>query len=82
MKTKTDLYTKIMLTAIVALLATHLVKDLNWVEKATASPAPTAQQGEVIDVNIVKVNGNTVWSSGIPVEVKNSKSNKIPVEVK
>lgn len=72
MKTKTDLYTKIMLTVIAVLLTLHLVKDLNWVEKATASPAPTAQQGEVIDVNIVRVNGRQIFGSDLPVEVKNT----------
>lgn len=82
MKVETDLYTKVVLTVIAVVLTLNLVKDLNFVEKANASPAPTAQQGEVIDVNIVKVNGSSVWSSGIPVEVKNSKGNRIPVEVK
>lgn len=60
MKIKTDLYTKIMLTAIVALLAAHLVKDINFVEKANASALPTARINEAMDATMESISKDEV----------------------
>lgn len=74
MKTRTDLYTKAILTVIAVLLALHLVKDMTFVDSVNASvlPAPDAVHATgVIDVNIVQVNGMRVGSVEVPVKVKN-----------
>lgn len=44
MKTKTDLYTKIVLTVIALTLTLNLIKDINFVSKA--------QAGEVVNLNV------------------------------
>lgn len=87
MNTKTDLYTKIVLTIIAIALVGHLVKDITLVEKAHAAdfplPAPTAIKTDgVIDVNIVQIDGKSVENSKIPVQVKLGTYERIPVEVK
>jgi hypothetical protein len=46
MKTKTDLYTKIVLTAIAVFLGIIIVKDMDFVSKA--------QAGEVVNLNTEK----------------------------
>jgi hypothetical protein len=46
MKTKTDLYTKIVLTVIAIALTANLVKDFDFVSKA--------QAGEVVNLNAEK----------------------------
>jgi hypothetical protein len=46
MKTKTDLYTKIILTVIAIALTANLVKDIDFVSKAKA--------GEVVNLNAEK----------------------------
>ncbi|NDV97504.1 hypothetical protein D0T84_21795 [Dysgonomonas sp. 521] len=46
MKTKTDLYTKIVLTVIAIALTTNLIKDIGFVSKA--------QAGEVVNLNAEK----------------------------
>lgn len=71
---KTDLYTKIILTIIAVALVGHLIKDIDFVSKVQASKLPQPEVSEtnssgVIDVNIVKIGGNNVYSK-IPVEVK------------
>ncbi len=55
-------YIKIILTVIAVLLTLHLVKPL-IVSNAQAGP-------EVIDVNIMRVNGRTIIGGYIPVEIK------------
>ena len=46
MKTKTDLYTKVVLTAIAIFLGIIIVKDIDFVSKAQAS--------EVVNLNVEK----------------------------
>lgn len=46
MKTKTDLYTKIVLTVIAIALTANLIKDIDFVSKA--------QAGEVVNLNAEK----------------------------
>lgn len=69
MKANTDLYTKVILTVIAVFLGIIVVRDISFVEKAQATsvPAPTS---ETIDVNIVEVNGYSIWGSDLPVKVK------------
>lgn len=78
MKTKTDLYTRIVLTVIAVALVGHLIKDIDLVSKAQASEPPTSpsvEKREVIDVNIVQVAGRDVSRNSldaIPVNVRNT----------
>lgn len=86
MKTKTDLYTKIVLTIIAVALVGHLVKDITLVEEAHAAefplPTPTAIKTDgVIDVNIVQMDGKSIEKSKIPVQVENNGYDYIPVKV-
>lgn len=88
MKTCADLYTKIVLTIIAVALVGHLVKDITLVEKAYAAdlplPTPTSLKTDgVIDVNIVQIDGKSLWQNEMPVKIKNnSYDEKVPVEVK
>ena len=99
---KTDLYTKVILTIIALALVANLFKDIDFVSKAKASPgspaeaqiAPTpanSSLGNVVDINIVSVNGRSIYGNELPikikdevaVKIKNSGSfDKIPIEVR
>lgn len=70
MKQKSDFYTKFILTVIAIFLGVLVFQNFNLVEKANATPAPTLQNGEVIDVNIVKVNGYSFYGKYLPTEEK------------
>lgn len=75
---KTDLYTKIVLTIIAVVLSINLLKDFDFITPANANngsavPAAniTAPKYEgVIDVNIVRVNGNSIGSYGLDFNLK------------
>ncbi len=72
---KTDLYTKIVLTVIAIALSVIALRDISFVSTAqatsvAATPAPAAVNREVVDVNIVKVGGYSVYSKSLPVDVK------------
>jgi len=75
---KTDLYTKIVLTVIAVVLTINLLKDFDLITTARAGnpsaiiPAnEVVAPKEVIDVNIVKVDGYSVSSSIVdPIKVK------------
>lgn len=71
MKTKTDLYTKFILTVIAIFLGILVFQNTTVIEKATASPLPMPNRtdSEVIKVDIVKVDGRSVWRY-VPVEIK------------
>lgn len=68
MKTKTDFYTKFILTVIAVFLGIIVFQNINVVEKANATALPQATQKEVIDVNIVKVNGYSFYGKYLPTE--------------
>ena len=70
MKQKSDFYTKFILTVIAIFLGVLVFQNFNLVEKANATPAPTSQNAEVIDVNIVKVNGYSFYGKYLPTEEK------------
>jgi len=62
---KTDFYTKVILTVIALALTINLLKDFNVVTPAQASlpaPAVATQNSGVMDVNIVQVNGEKIFS--------------------
>lgn len=74
---KTDLYTKIVLTVIAVCLTISLLKEFEIIPSAKANaaatipnPIATATENNVVDVNIVKINGYGVYSGNLPVEVK------------
>jgi len=76
---KTDLYTKVVLTVIAVALCVIVFQNTQLVTTAQAAPppvnitapAPQATKSEVIDVNIVRVGGYSVYgSSGIPTYIK------------
>lgn len=78
MKTTTDLYTKVVLTVIAVFLGVIVFRDIAFVEKAQAAPLHLTNKeetSEVIDVNIVRVDGRLIFGS-VPVEVKNTVSVK------
>lgn len=68
MKAKTDFYTKFILTVIAVFLGFIVFQNINVVEKANAAALPQATQKEVIDVNIVKVNGYSFYGKYLPTE--------------
>lgn len=74
---KTDLYTKIILTIIAVALTINLLKDFNIIPTAQASEFKSAettgsvkQTNEVTDVNIVQINGYSVWNRSLPVSIE------------
>ena len=74
---KTDLYTKIVLTVIALLLTINLLKDFEFITSAKANTnipvatSVTPQKTEsVIDVNIVRIDGRSINSDGIDVNIK------------
>lgn len=78
MKVTIDLYTKIVLTAIAVFLGVLVFQNVSFVEKAQAAPLHLTNKeetSEVIDVNIVRVDGRLIFGS-VPVEVKNTVSVK------
>ncbi|MDU1904638.1 MAG: hypothetical protein E6772_07635 [Dysgonomonas sp.] len=78
---KIDLYTKVVLTAIALFLGILVFQNMNIVTTAHAtpppvivhSPEPAQSRNQIMDVNIVQVNGYSV-ASGIPVKVGNTVS--------
>lgn len=70
MKQKTDFYTKFILTVIAIFLGIIVFQNVNVVEKANATALPQEIQKEVIDVNIVKVNGYSFYGKYLPTEEK------------
>lgn len=70
MKTKTDLYTKVVLTVIAVFLGIIAVRDVDFVTKAQANTNEPLKSLDVIDVNIKSIGGNTLWSSDFPLKVK------------
>ncbi|MDU1904639.1 MAG: hypothetical protein E6772_07640 [Dysgonomonas sp.] len=88
--TKTDLYTRIVLTIIAVCLTINLLKDFQIITTAQANnptsiAAPDASQSrnQIMDVNIVQIGGRSATSSSVtlPVEIKSTGRN-LPVEVK
>jgi len=77
---KTDLYTKTVLTVIAIFLGILVFQNTNIVTTAQATaapvnipvPQPHELRHEIIDVNIVKVDGYDIGLDGIPVRVKNT----------
>lgn len=74
---KTDLYTKIVLTVIAVVLTVNLLKEFDFITTAQASAkaipdaAVITVPKEIIDVNIVKIDGWDVSSSmADPIKVK------------
>lgn len=62
---KTDLYTKVVLTAIAIFLGILVFQNVTFVTPAQAAtapiPEPTAVQSSgVVDVNIVQINGTSI----------------------
>lgn len=72
MKQKSDFYTKFILTVIAIFLGVLVFQNVNLVERANAAqiPTPTSTNKEVIDVNIVKVNGYSFYGKYLPTEEK------------
>lgn len=76
---KTDLYTKIVLTVIAIALCAIVFQNANVATPAQAAsrpveipvPAPIPAVNEVVDVNIVQVNGRRIYGSDLPVKVEN-----------
>lgn len=92
---KTDLYTKVVLTVIAVVLTINLLRDINIITPAQAANVSSVQEvqktnyKEVLDVNIVKIDGSSVSSSGgvLDVNLEKVKGSRvgysgIPVEVK
>ena len=90
---KTDLYTKIILTVIALVLTINLVKDFSLVPTVQAAaapiPDPAPAKKEIVDVNIVQMNGidmfprtilfnDKTWSL-LPVSLENH--NVTPLDV-
>lgn len=59
---KTDAYTKVVLTVIACCLLYFVIRD--------ATVVPPAHASTVVDVNIVKVAGNTIYEAAVPVKLK------------
>jgi len=57
-------YIKIILTVIAALLA------LNIFSRCFISPAGAQNGGEILKVDIVKVDGYSIYNHAVPVEIK------------
>ena len=80
---KTDLYTKTILTVIAVALITLVFQNFDVVPTATASPSPNLSNMNAnastgtIDVNIVSINGYSLFGKTLEVEVTNTPEVKI-----
>lgn len=92
---KTDLYTKVVLTVIAVVLTINLLRDVNIITPAQAINPPSVHDvnapnlREVIDVNIVQIDGRNVSSSSGMLDINLQKLNGdiigyngLPVQVK
>ncbi|WP_101688258.1 hypothetical protein [Dysgonomonas massiliensis] len=80
---KTDLYTKIVLTVIAMALVANFFKDNNPITSAYAQdkvPAPVPMERQIIDVNLVQVNGIDLYERLVNLK-DGTKAGYIPVSI-
>ncbi len=70
MKTKTDLYTKVVLTVIAVFLGIIAVRDIDFVTKAHANTNEPLKSLDVVNVNIESIGGKTLWRSDFPLKIR------------
>lgn len=80
---KTDLYTKIVLTVIAVALVANFFKDNSSISSAYAQdkvPAPAPIERQIIDVNLVQVNGIDLYERLVNLK-DGTKAGYIPVSL-
>lgn len=80
---KTDLYTKIVLTVIAVALVANFFKDNSPITSAYAQdkvPAPAPMERQIIDVNLVQVNGIDLYERLVNLK-DGTKAGYIPVSL-
>jgi hypothetical protein len=81
---KTSFYLQFILTVIAINLTMLTLKQFDVIPSAHAAPAPTASiTAAATDVNIVSVNGQSVFGGNLPIVIKDIETtDKLAVEVK
>ncbi len=69
---KTDSYTKAILTVIAIALITLVVQNFNVIPSVTAKASPNFSNSETVNVNVVSINGRSLFGNSLKVEVVNT----------